>query len=387
MEPNKKKYLVLDLGTTNVKAFIFDGNLKIIAKEQKEITKNITKKVWIEQSPGEMVSKSIEVIRKVFKNSGIAKNQLVSFGITTQRETSILWNAKTGKAVYPAIVWEDGRTEKYCQSLKHNRKLVESKTGLPVNPYFSASKIHWMLENVPTARQLLAKGLLKFGTPDAWILWNLTKNHEHVTDYTNACRTLLFNIHSLKWDKELLKIFGVSAKILPSPKPSKYNFGKLRKDILGFELPIMAVCGDQQASLFAAGSNIGDTKITYGTGTFVMQIANDRAKIKQGFFTTLAATAGKKVYAVEAKLNIGAKQVKPLLKKPKELRNLILKIAKGAAKIVSKLPLKPKRIIIDGGITQYKNLDVIQSKLCNISVKKQNPYDGTALGVAKLLNL
>jgi glycerol kinase len=386
MVKHNKKYLVLDLGTTNVKGFVFDSANKIIAKEQVGINKNIMSGGRVQQDPMQMARASIEVLRKAFKKSGVKPNELSSFGLTTQRETTILWDAKTGRPVYPAIVWEDSRTKNYCEALKKYEHVVSSKTGLTINPYFSASKVHWILKNIPQAKQLLAKGNLKFGTPDAWLLWNLTSNHVHISDYTNVSRTLLFNIQTLKWDKQLLNIFQIPETILPQAKPSKYKFGMLKKSVLGFELPIMAVCGDQQASLFAAGSSLGTTKVTYGTGTFAMQIIGNKFKTTENLFTTLAAGSAKKIYAVEAKINIGAKQVAPLLNKPLKLKKIITKIVKGGAKIIKLLPIKPKQIIIDGGITQYKNLDVLQSKFCGLPVKKQNPYDGTALGVAKLLS-
>lgn len=381
----KKHYLVLDLGTTNAKAFVFDGNLNLIKKKQKKLNKEIVGS-RVEQSPAQLVTTAISVLRQAVKQSGLRPSDFAAFGMTTQRETTVLWNAKTGKAIYPAIVWQDSRTKKYCQSLAQHQATVRTKTGLVISPYFSATKIFWIIKNIPKAAELLQKGLLKFGTPDCWLLWNFTKGKAHATDYTNASRTMLFNIKKLNWDPQLLKIFNVPTSILPKIKPSHYQFGRLDKAILGFELPIMAICGDQQASLFAAGNKTGTTKITYGTGTFVSQVIGQKFKISPIFFTTLAANSPKVSYVVEAKIDFGARQVAPLLKKPRQLRAMITKIAQRAATIARQLPIKPKIIIIDGGITQYKDLVTIQASICRTKVEKQQIYDGTALGVAKLLS-
>ncbi len=381
-----KSFLVLDVGTTGVKGFVFDENLKLLVKSYYRLHKRFPKKGWVEQNPKELLGKSILALKRVVKESGVSSKSLISFGITNQRETTILWNKKTGKPIYPAIVWEDTRTAAKTKEWgKKYNSLVRKKTGLPVDPYFSATKIAWILENVPKAKLLLEENKVLFGTVDTWILWNLSKEKSHITDYTNASRTLLFNIQKLTWDKHLLNIFKVPKKILPKVQPSGSLFGHLNSKVLGISLPIKAICGDQQASMYAAGVKPYTTKITYGTGTFIMQIIGSKFKQRKSFFTTLAPTASKPVYALEDKTDCCGNKVDKLLKKKLSLVPIISTLSKMVASKIKKLPYKPKKLIVDGGLTQAPALVSIQSKAADIPVFRQSIHDGTGLGVAKLL--
>jgi glycerol kinase len=385
---NKGFSLVLDLGTTGVKAFIFDNNFNILVKAYQPLKKYFPRKGWVEQKPQEFLEVSLRVLQEVVKKSGLSRDFFIGFGLTNQRETTILWNKKTGKPIYPAIVWEDVRTKKFCTKLqKKYNQIIKDKTGLTLNPYFSASKIYWILQNVPEAKEVLRKNNLIFGTVDSWILWNFLENNPHLTDYTNASRTLLFNIKTSSWDKELLEIFQIPPEILPRVKPSQFFFGNLKKEILGFSLPVLAVCGDQQASLYAAGVKRGITKVTYGTGTFVMQVIGSRFITHNNFFTTLVPGRKHPLYALEMKINDTGKQVEKVLQKKMPLGSILRAIAEKVDKILKNLPRKPKVLIVDGGITRDYKIVSIQRSVSEIKVKPQRTYDGTALGVAKLINV
>ena len=261
MRKKAVKYtLVLDAGTTSMKGFVFDADYVVIASAYEKLQKSQLSNGWVEQSPEEIISKARKVLSEVVKTSNLNKQDFIGFGITNQRETTIVWHKSTGEPVYPAIVWEDTRTMDYCARLKGKHELlIRKRTGLYVDPYFSASKIWWILNNVLGIGELAKKKDLLFGTVDTWILWNLCRNQPHITDYTNASRTLLFDIRHLKWDRKLSKIFSVPSHILPKVQPSQSIFGSLADDIVGFELPVMAVCGDQQASLYAIGISPGIT--------------------------------------------------------------------------------------------------------------------------------
>lgn len=381
----KDHILVLDIGTTGVKALVFNDTLDVVSRVYKPLEKSVTPEGWVEQDPRELVEASREVLQKVIADSKIPATSFLGVGVTNQRETTILWDKSTGKSIYPAIVWEDTRTKALCDTLqKKYGKQVQEKTGLKIDTYFSATKINWILENVEEAKELVKQNALLFGTVDTWILWNLLENNPHVTDYTNAARTLLFDIQTLEWDKELLNLFQVPVGVIPSVQPSSSLFGNLKKEILGFSLPVLAVAGDQQASMYAAGMEEGTTKITYGTGTFIMQIIGSRFKIIEPFFTTIAGYTDKPMYAVEAKIARGGKQVEPLLNKPVELQKFLTDLAIDVDTYLKQLPIKPKELILDGGVTRSDFLVSKQSEVSKIPVRKQKTFDGTALGVAML---
>ena len=269
-----KKFLVaIDQGTTSSRAILFDlqGNIKFTS--QFEFTQYFPKNGWVEHNPNEIWSSTIKALKKVIKKASTLKGKILSIGITNQRETTILWNKKTGKAIYNAIVWQDRRTQKYCEKLKKKKyeNTFRKKTGLFIDPYFSATKIKWILENVKISKKLLKSNNLLFGTVDTYLIWKLTNGKHHLTDATNASRTMLFNINNNTWDKEILKKLNIPKSILPDVKNSADNFGITNKKIVGYEIPISAVLGDQQAA--AVGQSCfekGSIKSTYGTGAFAI---------------------------------------------------------------------------------------------------------------------
>ncbi|MDP3997862.1 MAG: FGGY family carbohydrate kinase [bacterium] len=384
---DKQKYrLVLDAGTTGIKALVLDEQENLVAKDYQAISTARPETGRAEQDPQQILSAAVEVIRRAVSASAIPPKEFIGFAITNQRETSLIWHKKTGQPLYPAIIWEDTRTTILCEAWQKNfGEEVRQKTGLPCDPYFSAPKIHWTLDHVPEAQKARQEKQLLWGTLDSWLIWNLTEGHPHLTDQTNASRTLLFNIHDKKWDKKLLEIFNLPADILPKVKPSASHYGKLNQEIIGAELPLLAVCGDQQASMFAAGAKTGTTKVTFGTGTFIMQIIDDHFQLIDGFFTTLTPGEAKSVFALEATINKGGADVEPLLKNPQALEEFLWQLARDVDKIIKQLPIKPKEIIIDGGVTRDGILARIQPTISNLPVIEQKIFDGTALGAARLI--
>lgn len=381
---NSKKILVLDAGTTGVKALIFDEDKNIIARSYKRIQKT-TQGVLVEQDPKEILKVSEEVIREAVNSSGLSPGDIKGLSITNQRETFVLWDKETGEPIGPAIVWEDTRTADFCNKAKEKYEdIVRYKTGLNIDPYFTASKLRWSFINNPLANKLNSEGKLLFGTIDTWLLWSLGSGHPHFTDYSNASRTLLFNIHDLRWDQELLELFGIPERILPRAVPSTHDFGLTNASIFGFEIPIVALCGDQQSSMFAAGRNPGDTKATFGTGTFIMQILND-FELQEDFFTTLTpGIGGRTLFALEAKIDLGGKNVDPLIGHEEEMNSFLRILSKKVSSVLLRLPHRPDKLVVDGGITQAKNLDSILQEEIGIKVIKQDIFDGTALGAALL---
>ena len=300
-----KKFLVaIDQGTTSTRAILFDldGNIKFTS--QFEFNQYFPKNGWVEHNPNEIWLTTLKALKKVIKKASLLRGKILSIGITNQRETTILWNKKTGKPVYNAIVWQDRRTQDYCEELKKKNyeKIFRKKTGLFIDPYFSATKIKWILENVKNVKKLLKSNNLLFGTVDTFLIWKLTNGQHHLTEATNACRTMLFNINNNKWDKEILKKLKISENILPKVKNSADNFGLTSKRIVGSEIPISAVLGDQQAA--AVGQSCferGSVKSTYGTGAFViMNTGSKKIYSKNKLLTTICYRLnGKNTYALE----------------------------------------------------------------------------------------
>lgn len=380
--------LVLDAGTTGVKAFVFDADEDIVAKANRPLTKTFPEPGWVEQDPQQIITAAKEVLREVIQAAAAPLSVFIGLGIATQRETIIAWDKQTSEPMYPAIVWQDTRTTEWCKSLPlAHHQLVQEHTGLPIDPYFSASKIRWLLENVPKANVLLQKNQLAIGTVDSWLLWNLAEGAPFLTDYTNASRTLAFNIKTLQWDEELLSIFGVRSELLPATQPSRSNFGVLHKDIIGAELSILAVAGDQQASLYAAGTTIGTTKTTYGTGTFVMQILGSEFALHQPFFTTLAVGDQQPWYALEAKAVSGVENADEILQKPLLLKFHLENLVQSADSYIRQLPRKPTEIVIDGGWIRDRKILPIQSRASIATVREQKVYDGTALGIHRMMQV
>ncbi len=303
-----KEYIIaLDQGTTSSRAMLFDPDGKIQGIAQQEFTQIFPKKGWVEHDPAEIWKTQLDTLNKVCKDNKVSFKQIRAIGITNQRETAVLWDKQTGQPVYNAIVWQDQRTIDYCERFKEEglEKEVRQKTGLLIDTYFSATKVKWILEQVPEAKKLLDQGRLAFGTIDSWLIWNLTGGKVHATDLTNASRTMLFNINTLKWDTELLEALGIPDTILPAVYPSASEFGHF--EIEGHRIPIAGVAGDQQAALFGqACFEKGMAKNTYGTGCFLlMNIGQTVQRSESGLLTTIAwGLDGAVEYALEGSVFI-----------------------------------------------------------------------------------
>ncbi|MFH0839726.1 MAG: glycerol kinase GlpK [Candidatus Omnitrophota bacterium] len=296
--------LSIDQGTTGTRAVLYDKFGRPAASSYEEFTQYFPKPGWVEHSPDEIWRSVHNSMQKVFRKKKNCK--IAAIGITNQRETTVIWDKKTGKPVYNAIVWQCRRTAEHCVALKAKKgmeEFFEKRTGLPIDAYFSATKIEWILKNVPGAMQRAKRGELLFGTTDSWVLWKLTGGRAHATDYTNASRTMLFNIEKLKWDKDILKVFGIPEKILPEVKKSSGMFGRsARVGALPKGIPITGIAGDQQAALFGqACFEPGTIKNTYGTGCFILlNTGKKRPFSKHGLIVTLGCgKAGEPAYVLE----------------------------------------------------------------------------------------
>lgn len=305
---NDKYILVIDQGTTSTRAILFDHDSKVVGVNQKEIEQHFPHQGWVEHSPIEIWSSVLSVISGVLADNNIQPTSIHALGITNQRETTVVWDKNTGQPIYNAIVWQSRQTEEYCQKLKEegHETLISQKTGLLIDPYFSATKIQFILDHVDGARENAEKGNLLFGTIDTWLIWKLTEGAVHATDVTNASRTSLYNIQTLKWDKELLDIFNIPINMLPEVKSSSEVYGYIAPTLFfGHELKISGVAGDQQAALFGQTCfNKGEVKNTYGTGNFLlMNTGNTAVTSTNGLLTTLACRVDEEVtYALEGSI-------------------------------------------------------------------------------------
>ena len=308
----KKSMIALDQGTTSSRAVIFDRSQRIVNIAQREYTQYYPKEGWVEHDPMEIYASQYGVLIDVLLMSGIRMDEVAAIGITNQRETTIVWEKKTGRPVCNAIVWQCRRTAAICEQLKADGygDLIRERTGLLPDAYFSGTKIKWILDNVPDAREKAERGELLFGTVDSWLIWKLTGGLVHATDYTNASRTMLFNIHTLQWDEEILKLLDIPRQMLPEVKPSSGVFGMAQ--INGYAIPIAGVAGDQQAALFGqACFREGEAKNTYGTGCFLlMNTGSKPIDSKTGLITTIAASQpGEIQYALEGSVFTGGSVV------------------------------------------------------------------------------
>ena len=306
----EKYILALDSGTTSNRAILFNHAGEIVAVAQKEFEQIYPSSGWVEHNPETIWQTQLEVANEVFRETGINPNQVSGIGITNQRETTVVWNRETGQPVYNAIVWQDRRTSGICDELKQKglEKTIAEKTGLVVDAYFSGSKIKWILENVAGARDLANAGKLAFGTIDTWLVWKLTGNRLHITDVSNASRTMIYNINSLQWDNEMLEILNIPHSMLPDVKASSLVYGVTEKSLFGVEIPISGIAGDQQAALFGQMCvDDGMVKNTYGTGCFVMMNTGQKPiASKHKLLTTIGWQIGDKVtYALEGSIFIG----------------------------------------------------------------------------------
>ena len=445
-----KKFIIsIDQGTTSSRSVLFNLQGKPIYSSQKEFKQYFPQSGWVEHDPEEIWSTTKKTLIDVINKANKLKGQVLTIGITNQRETTILWNKKNGKPVYKAIVWQDRRTEVYCKKLRDNNKEtpIFNKTGLLIDPYFSATKVKWILENVPLAKKLMKKNQLLFGTIDTFLIWRLTKGNIHATDATNASRTMLYNISSNKWDDGILKLLKIEKNILPQVKNSSDDFGSTHSSITGKSIPITGVVGDQQAATIGQCCfEPGSLKSTYGTGAFVL--LNTGSKIiysKNRLLTTIAyRIKGKTTYAMEGSIFIAGAGVQWLrdkmkfIKKASETEKIIksLKDNKGiylvpaftglgapywdanARGVLSGLTrdtspkeivratiesvayqtydlfeamkhdgLRPKLVKVDGGMVMNNWFSQFLSDVVNIKVSRPKVQETTALGAAFMAGL
>ncbi len=310
----QKYILALDQGTTSSRAIVFDHSGKICSVAQKEFTQHFPKPGWVEHDPNEIWSSEAAVIAEAISAIDINGLDIAAIGITNQRETTIVWDIDTEEPIYNAIVWQDRRTAEYCDKLKAQGLVdkVREKTGLIIDAYFSGTKIKWVLDNVPGARERAEKGKLRFGNVDSWLVWRLTRGEVHCTDVTNASRTMLFNINTLQWDDDLLKLLDIPRSMMPEVKSSSEVYGHTKTTIFAHEVPIAGIAGDQQSALFGQMClTPGSIKNTYGTGCFVMLNIGDKPLLsKNNLLTTVAWKIGDEVkYALEGSIYVGGSVV------------------------------------------------------------------------------
>ena len=302
-----KYIMALDSGTTSNRCILFDKEGNICSVAQKEFTQIFPQPGWVEHDADEIFSTQLEVAKQALANIGATAANIAAIGITNQRETTIVWNKHTGKPICNAIVWQCRRTAPYCDHLRDIGLVptIREKTGLVIDPYFSGTKIRWILQHVPGAREMAEKGELLFGTVETWLIWKLTGGRVHVTDYSNASRTMLFNIHTLQWDEDILKKLEIPASMLPTPMPSSCIYGKTNPEFFGAGIPIAGAAGDQQAALFGQTCfDPGDSKCTYGTGAFLlMNTGKEPILSKNGLVTTIGwGLNGEVTYALEGSI-------------------------------------------------------------------------------------
>ena len=309
-----KFILAIDQGTTSSRAIVFDSDGNIVSVAQQEFTQHYPKPGWVEHDPNEIWATTIGVIADALARKDIKRNEIAAIGITNQRETTVIWDADTGKPIYNAIVWQDRRTSKICDDIKEKglESTFKKKTGLIIDAYFSGTKIKWILDNVEGAKKKAEKGRLRFGTIDTWLIWKLTNGKIHVTDYTNASRTLIYNIFNLCWDEELLQVLDIPESILPNVRPSSEIYGYTDKEVFGGEVPITGIAGDQQAAVFGhCCFEKGMVKNTYGTGCFMLMNTGEKAVLSEhGLLTTIAYGINEKVcYALEGSIFVAGASV------------------------------------------------------------------------------
>ncbi|MDA9652400.1 glycerol kinase GlpK [bacterium] len=322
----QKLILSIDQGTTSSRSILFTLKGKKIFSSQYEFKQLFPNPGWVEHNPEEIWKVTLKTIKEAIKKSKSIKAKIISIGITNQRETTILWNKITGKPIYNAIVWQDRRTQSICQNLKKKKleNLFRKKTGLFIDPYFSATKVKWIFDNIPKAKKIHKDKNLMFGTIDTFLIWRLTNKKNHLTDATNASRTMMFNINSNKWDDDILKKLNIPKSILPEVKNSADNFGKTSKKIIGEEIPINSVLGDQQAAAVGqACFDIGSVKITYGTGAFaIINTGNKKIFSKNKLLTTICYRLNNKnTYALEGSIFIAGAGIQWLRDKIKLINN------------------------------------------------------------------
>lgn len=310
----KKYILAIDQGTTSSRAIIFDSEGKEISKAQKEFPQYYPQPGWVEHDPDQIWGTTSGVIADALASANITRKQIAAIGITNQRETTVVWDVESGEPIYNAIVWQDKRTSDICDDLKEEglEDTIKKKTGLVIDSYFSATKIKWVLDNVDGAREKAEAGRLRFGTIDTWLIWKLTSGKLHITDYTNACRTMIYNIYDLEWDQRLLDIFNIPESMLPEVKKSSEVYGLTDGDVFGAEIPIAGIAGDQQAATFGqACFEKGMVKNTYGTGCFILMNTGEKpVNSEHGLLTTIAWNIEDEIkYALEGSIFVAGAAV------------------------------------------------------------------------------
>ena len=446
----KKKFIVaIDQGTTSSRAILFSTKGKSLFKSQLEFKQHFPKNGWVEHNPEEIWNKTKKVLVDVIKKSKKLNGDILTVGITNQRETTILWDKVSGKPVYNAIVWQDRRTEDFCKKFRTNKRehLINRKTGLLIDPYFSGTKIKWIIQNIPKAKKLLKRKQLLFGTIDTFLLWRLTKGKIHATDATNASRTMLYNINTNKWDNQILKSLKIPTHILPVIKNSSDNFGRTHKSITGKSYPITGVVGDQQAATIGQCCfEKGSVKSTYGTGAFIlMNTGTKKIYSKNRLLTTVCYRLNdKSTYALEGSIFIAgagvqwARDKMKLIKKAKDTEKVIKSLksnngvylvpafvglgapywdskARGVLsgltrntgpkeiiraiiestayqshdlfEAMKKDGLKPKIIKVDGGMVKNNWFSQFLSDILNIKIYRSKIDETTALGAAFMAGL
>lgn len=306
--------LALDQGTSSTRSIIFDQSGAVVAQAQQPIIPKYPKAGWVEHDPMEIWQTQRQTVQSALTRASLKVSDIRALGITNQRETLVVWHRHTGQAIYPAIVWQDRRTESTCAKLQDQgwETAIQKKTGLRIDAYFSATKLQWLLEHVPNAKTLAQKGMLAFGTIDSWLIWQLTDGQRHVTDVSNASRTMLFNIHSNEWDQELLQLFDIDPSMMPEVLPSAAEFGATDASLFGGSIPILGVAGDQQSALFGqACFTPGMAKNTYGTGCFMLMNTGASFQLSNnGLLTTATAQiTAAPTYALEGSVFVGGSVV------------------------------------------------------------------------------
>lgn len=333
----EKYILAFDAGTTSSRAIVFNKQGEIVSVAQKEFPQIFPQSGWVEHNPHEIWASQAAVAAEAITKIGINGKNIEAIGITNQRETTVVWDKETGEPVYNAIVWQDRRTSEYCDSLKNQGRIpfIKERTGLIIDAYFSATKVKWILDNVPGAREKAEQGRLAFGTVDTWLVWQLTRGEVHVTDVTNASRTMLFNIHTLEWDEDLLELFTIPRSMLPEVKQSSEVYGYTKTTIFASKVPIAGIAGDQQAALFGQMCiEPGMIKNTYGTGCFILMNTGEKPVVsKNNLITTIAwKINGRTFYALEGSIFVGGAIVQWLrdglgiIKSSKEIEELAMKV-------------------------------------------------------------
>ena len=445
-----KKFIIsIDAGTTSNRSILFDLKGKPVFSSQKEFTQYFPKNGWVEHDPEEIWRTTIKTLKDVIKKARSLRGEVLTIGITNQRETTVLWDKKTGKTVYKAIVWQDRRTEDYCKKLRKQNKdtTIFNKTGLLIDPYFSGTKIKWILENIPKAKQLMNRNQLLFGTIDSFLIWRLTKGKVHATDATNASRTMIYNISSNKWDEAILKLLKINKNILPKVKDCADDYGQTHPSITEKSIPINGVVGDQQAATIGQCCfEPGSLKSTYGTGAFVLlNTGNKKIYSKNRLLTTIAyRIKGKTTYAMEGSIFIAgagvqwlrdrmkffkkASETEKLVKSLKDNNNIYLvpaftglgaphwdanargvltgitrdtnprEIVRATIEAVAYQTydlfeamkhdgLRPKIVKVDGGMVMNNWFSQFLSDIVNVKVLRPNVQETTAAGAAFMAGL